>query len=117
MKKNHQKSNSSISEFVQSAFFLCVLLFNLTFYSASSQQNSETGLPYIQNYSPDEYGAFIQNWDAVQDSLDIIYFANGDGVLSYNGASWKLLELPGLVSPNAIASTKKGTLLGSFMLY
>ncbi|MDE3741327.1 hybrid sensor histidine kinase/response regulator transcription factor [Maribacter polysaccharolyticus] len=81
----------------------------LTFHAAQSQNVSETGLPYIQNYSPDEYGAFIQNWGAVQDSLGIIYFANGDGILSFNGASWKLLELPGLVSPNAIVSTKKGT--------
>ncbi|MBD1260875.1 response regulator [Maribacter polysiphoniae] len=81
----------------------------MTFHTTQSQNVSETGLPYIQNYSPDEYGAFIQNWGAVQDSLGIIYFANGDGILSFNGASWKLLELPGLVSPNAIVSTKKGT--------
>ena len=89
---------------------LLTLVFNLAFHGLHSQQHSEAGLPYIQNYSPDEYGAFFQNWGAVQDSLDIIYFANGDGILSYNGASWNLLELPGLVSPNAITSTKKGTI-------
>ncbi|TLP80277.1 hybrid sensor histidine kinase/response regulator transcription factor [Maribacter sp. ACAM166] len=88
--------------------FLLTLVFNLIFHSAQAQQTSEIGLPYIQNYSPDEYGAFIQNWGAVQDSLDIIYFANGDGILTYNGASWNLLEMPGLVSVNAIASTNKG---------
>ena len=74
--------------------FLLTLVFNLTFQTTQSQEVSETGLPYIQNYSPNDYGAFDQNWGIVQDSLGIMYFANGDGVLSYNGANWSLIELP-----------------------
>ncbi len=88
--------------------FLLALVLNLTFHSVQSQKNSEAGLPYIQNYSPDEYDAFAQNWGAVQDSLDIIYFANGDGVLSYDGVTWDLIELPNKATVFSLALSSKG---------
>jgi len=55
---------------------------------------AEAGLPFIQHYSPADYDALTQNWGCVQDSLGILYFANGGGVLIYNGVSWDLIELP-----------------------
>lgn len=96
------------SKICSKLLFFITIFVSLTFHNTWSQKGSEVGLPNIQNYSPDEYGAFIQNWGAAQDSLDIVYFANGDGILSFNGANWNLLELPGLVSANAIASTYEG---------
>lgn len=84
------------------ALFVC-----LTFQNSWSQKVSETGLPFIQNYAPDEYGAFDQNWGAVQDSAGIIYFANGDGVLSYDGVTWNLIELPNKGSVFALTITDK----------
>lgn len=54
----------------------------------------EAGYPIIQNYSPDEYDAFDQNWDFVQDSTGVLFVANGDGILTYNGVHWDLLSLP-----------------------
>lgn len=50
--------------------------------------------PPIQNYSSVEYGAASQNWDVVLDSLGIVYFANNEGLLSYDGQSWTLHSLP-----------------------
>ena len=94
MKNNNQPSIRNISEFVRLAFFICTLLFNLTFYSAFSQQASETGLPYIQNYTPEIYKGFNQNWGAVKDSLGVMYFANGNGVLTYDGVNWDVVTLP-----------------------
>ena len=70
--------------------------------------NQEVGHPQIQNYTPTDYGAFFQNWGAVQDSLGIMYFGNGDGVLSYNGANWNLLELPNKGTVFSLATTTKG---------
>ncbi len=86
---------------------LFTLVFNLTFQSIKSQEVSETGLPYIQNYSPNDYGAFDQNWDTVQDSLGVLYFANGDGILSYDGVTWDLFELPNKASVFSLAITDK----------
>ncbi|MCF6349095.1 MAG: hypothetical protein L3J20_12485 [Flavobacteriaceae bacterium] len=73
-----------------------------------SNQIQETGLPYIQNYTPSDYDAFDQNWSAVQDSLGIMYFANGDGILTYNGVSWGLIELPNQSTVFSLASDEEG---------
>ncbi len=86
---------------------LLTFLLSLTFHTSWSQNVSETGLPYIQNYSPNDYGAFDQNWDTVQDSLGVLYFANGDGILSYDGVIWDLLELPNKASVFSLAITDK----------
>jgi len=75
-----------------------ILLCNLSLQSLYAQQFAELGLPFIQNYSPNDYGAFDQNWDTVQDSLGVLYFANGDGILTYDGVVWNLLELPNKAS-------------------
>ena len=55
---------------------------------------SQEGNPFIRNYSPKEYGAFDQNMGVVTDSLGLLYFANGDGVLTYDGVDWRVLPLP-----------------------
>ena len=52
------------------------------------------GLPDIINYSKQAYTAGTQNWDIRQDSNGIVYFANNEGVLSFDGTYWKLYPLP-----------------------
>lgn len=42
---------------------------------------SQLGSYYIQNYTPEEYGAFPQNWAITQDPHGIIYVGNGMGIL------------------------------------
>ncbi len=46
-------------------------------------------LPVIDNYTPDIYSSHNQNWGQVQTSNDIMYFANGDGLLEFDGTHWK----------------------------
>ena len=53
----------------------------------------EHGLPIIKNYTPEEYEAFDQNFQITQDSFGVLYFANGDGVLIYDGENWELIPL------------------------
>jgi len=52
------------------------------------------GLPEILNYSKIEYKAGLQNWDFKQDKNGIIYVANNEGLLSFDGTYWKLYPLP-----------------------
>ena len=54
-------------------------------------QWKENGLPYIQNFSPTDYNAEIQNFSIVQDKRGLIYFGNNKGVLVYDGVSWRLI--------------------------
>ncbi len=52
-------------------------------------QNSLNGLPFIKNYSPQQYKAGIQNWDIAQDKRGIIYLANNYGLLEFDGHEWE----------------------------
>ena len=52
------------------------------------------GLPDIINYSKQSYGAGLQNWDIKQDKNGIIYIANNEGLLSFDGKNWNLYPLP-----------------------
>ncbi len=71
---------------------MIALFCNLNVYfSLYSQEN---GKPFVQNYSPKEYRGHTQNWDIVQDSRGIIYIANGDGILEYDGSNFRLIQLP-----------------------
>ncbi|MCW5515426.1 ATP-binding protein [Muriicola sp. Z0-33] len=66
-------------------------------------------MPYIQNYSPTDYNAASQNWAVVQNKEGFIYVGNNNGVLEYDGVSWRLIELPnyGIARALAIASNNR----------
>ena len=51
------------------------------------------GLPDIVNY-PLQLIKGAQNRQIRQDKKGIMYFANNEGVLTYNGISWKVYPLP-----------------------
>ncbi len=66
------------------------LLIFFAFFSYSYAQET----PPLTNYPLSVYKAHNQNWAIDQTSNDIIYSANSDGLLEYDGASWKLYPLP-----------------------
>ena len=68
--------------------FPCLLLSSIAFC-----QNA-IGIPHIRNFSNRDYNAGTQNWDIRQDKTGIMYFANNDGLLTYDGTNWKTFPLP-----------------------
>ena len=56
--------------------------------------DNESGLYHHRNYSSKEYGQDFQNWSVLQDKNGIMVFANGNGVMTYDGKSWTLIETP-----------------------
>ena len=52
------------------------------------------GLPDVVNYQKKLYGAGLQTWDISQDASGIIFMANNEGVLSFDGQYWNLYPLP-----------------------
>lgn len=48
----------------------------------------------VVNYSKQQYGAGTQNWVVEQDRFGRMYFANNEGVLTYNGNEWQVFPLP-----------------------
>ena len=63
------------------------------------------GIPVIKNYTPKEYQAHSQNWAIVQDKKGIMYFGNSNGLLEYDGVSWRMISIPnGAVRSLAISN-------------
>ncbi|HSK14150.1 MAG TPA: hypothetical protein VK907_13110, partial [Phnomibacter sp.] len=68
----------------------------------------ELGKPVITNWPPKAYEAQPQNWAIVQDDRGVMYFGNGNGILEYDGVSWRLIELPNKNTCRSLAKDAKG---------
>ena len=54
-----------------------------------------TGTPFLHVWSAEDYGAAPVNWHILQHPANgFIYVANNFGVLEYDGAIWRLIEMP-----------------------
>jgi class 3 adenylate cyclase/ligand-binding sensor domain-containing protein len=90
---------------------IAYLLFHSTGYVfAQSTRLQEVGTPLIRNYAPREYKAYSQNWEVVQDKRGILYFANGDGLLEYDGVYWRLYPILNNYYVSSIAMDDDGTI-------
>jgi class 3 adenylate cyclase len=74
----------------------------------SAGLSPETGTFVFQRYSAKQYGASPQNWEIAQDKRGILYFANTDGLLEFDGHSWRTVVLPGK-SVRAVSVDDGGT--------
>jgi len=66
------------------------------------------GIPQIINFNKNDFRAGTQTWDIDQDSKGRMYFANNEGLLTYDGTFWKLHPLPNKTIMRSIAIDKNG---------
>lgn len=66
----------------------------LLFISTITFAHAQIGIPEIRNFSSLLYKGGAQTWQIDQDRKGILYFANNDGLLTYDGTYWKLYPLP-----------------------
>ena len=68
-----------------------VLLVALTtiYITVFGQKNTELGSKRVKYFSAEDYNAHAQNWSVFQDKQGMLYFGNNDGVLIYDGQTWK----------------------------
>jgi ligand-binding sensor domain-containing protein len=69
---------------------LCIFLI---FYVNGWNQNT-IGLPQIINFSNNVFQGGTQTWDIRQDATGRMYFANNEGLLTYDGSYWKTYQQP-----------------------
>lgn len=87
---------------MRSAF---LVIFFLLAKNLSIGQNT-IGIPEITNYSKDIYNAGTQNRGIVQDRNGIVYFANYEGLVSFDGTYWKTYPLPNKTVVRSVAIGK-----------
>ena len=69
----------------------------------STSQIKNIGLPDIKNYNQSEYEGGTQNWEMDQDKNENIYFANNNGLLQFDGTTWRKYKIP---NSDAVRSVK-----------
>ncbi|MCB0714889.1 MAG: hypothetical protein KDC06_02635, partial [Chitinophagaceae bacterium] len=75
--------------------FLLLLIGNSFLPSKLLAQNTERkGLYKITNYNYRDYDASPVNWWTCEDKNGLMYFANQDGILIYDGQHWDLVKTP-----------------------
>lgn len=72
---------------------LIIVLF-LLFTTPSFGQVKNIGLLEIKNFKRTDYKGGTQNWDIDQDKNGTIYFANNDGLIQFDGSTWRKYKLP-----------------------
>lgn len=58
------------------------------------QAQNTIGLPEVVNYSKQTYHAGTQNWAIRQGRNGVMYFANNEGLLTFDGTYWRTYPLP-----------------------
>ncbi|WEK34578.1 MAG: triple tyrosine motif-containing protein [Candidatus Pseudobacter hemicellulosilyticus] len=87
--------------------WLLALLVVMQLPSYAPAQNS-IGFPDILNYSKQQYQGGGQNWDAAIDRKGILYFANTEGLLTFDGHYWKLYPVPNNTRLRSVLTHESG---------
>jgi len=93
---------------MKALLFISVLIF---FCFVGQSQINQYGIPFITNYTPQEYGASEQNWSIVQDHRGVMYFGNTDnGVIEYDGVHWRKIPIDNNSIVRSLAIDKDGVI-------
>lgn len=82
-----------------------IILYFLVHFIPSFSQNT-IGIPDIVNFTREVYNAGTQNRGIVQDKNGIIYFANYEGLLSFDGTHWNTYPIPNKTIVRSVAIGK-----------
>lgn len=71
-----------------------ILLALILLTTINSVAQNTIGLPQVINYTKTDFHGGSQTWDIKQDSSGKMYFANNEGLLTYDGTFWRIFPLP-----------------------
>ena len=83
---------------------LALILLLLTFNEVISQDNNYSlrSVPILTRFESSDFKGGIQSWDFDQDSAGILYVANNDGLLEFDGNKWTRYEVPNCTKLRAV---------------
>lgn len=87
-------------------FLLILLIFIKT--ESSKAQFDKIGYPFLKNYDRSEYKAGIQSWMISQAPDGIIYFANNEGLIEFDGLNWQLHPTPDRTIVRSVLAAEDG---------
>lgn len=78
-------SNSKVQ---LTAFILTIFLFYV------ATKTHAQGNLFTHNFLPNNYPGKTQNWAIKVDSNNVVWIGNQDGVMSFNGTNWQMIQTP-----------------------
>lgn len=84
------------------------LLMSCSFSASFAADGKDVGVPHIKNFTKEIYRSGNQNWSVAKDRNGIMYYGNNNGLLTYDGNSWKLYQLPNKLIVRGIATGDNG---------
>src|SRR5450755_2403845 len=85
-----------------------LLIILYLFLTREAAGQTTIGLPAIRNYKNTDYHAAMEIWGIGQDKNKILYFANNDGLLTFDGTYWKNYPLPNKAAIKSLAVDDSG---------
>ena len=74
---------------------LCLtVLFICEAFSQSNNSHSLTKIPLKSHFTSEDYKGSIQNWSFDQDANGLLYVANNEGLLEFDGNQWNKYRVP-----------------------
>jgi len=67
---------------------IVIILFSITLGLELGAQ--KLGIPEVEYFNRRQYGGATQNWKVSQSENDLMYFANNDGLIEYDGVTWSV---------------------------
>ena len=69
------------------------------------------GLPFIRNFTVDEYDAHTRNFDILVDPEEgVVYIANFEGLVAFDQAEWDIKHTPGFTRVTKLYKDSQGTI-------
>ncbi|HEV2483093.1 MAG TPA: triple tyrosine motif-containing protein [Puia sp.] len=72
----------------------CLLTLFFAILLGQAEGQNTVGLPPIINYNKYDFHGGSQTWGIAQDRRGLMYFANNEGLMSFDGTYWKIYPLP-----------------------
>ncbi len=89
---------------------LVLILATIASTALRADLSPESGSFLTQRYAAKDYAANPQNWVAIQDARGVMYFGNTDGILEFDGVSWRRIPLSIRSGVRAFGIDSRGTL-------
>jgi DNA-binding CsgD family transcriptional regulator len=87
---------------------ILVWLLLFLFCGELNAQLTNTSFPIIKNFDRSEYNAGMQTWMISQAPNDLMYFANNQGLLEFDGHNWELHGLAGYTNVRSVLAAENG---------
>jgi hypothetical protein len=91
---------------------LAILCFGL--FLASNLLTAQV-LPPVAKYQPEDYEADNQNWSITQTEDNTMFFANGKGLLKFDGEQWDILGSPNNTILRSVFAIEDKVYTGAYM--